>query len=250
MEWIESLGGISSLLEKYGGIIVMAAGFLMLVYQMNKANTKQRERMDIVQDRQQEMWMKFIDENVFKEGNYNHAKEDHRSNTFNLMVDDILTEGIRKSRADRALLFSYHNGGRDYTGRGFQKMSCTNEIVCPGVKTVQAKYNNTFRSVMKYVNNQLIKVGYFNIPDIQTIEFGDKDTDGDAGFYQLAMEDNIHAMYGCHFVNKDGEVMGFVAFTYPEPQTLEESDKIIQILKVTKYKIEGLYHSFDEISKE
>jgi len=45
-------------------------------------------------------------------------------------------------QADRVLVFQYHNGSHNLNGVDFAKVSCTHEVVKPGLKTVQQELLN------------------------------------------------------------------------------------------------------------
>jgi|LakMenEpi03Aug12_release.lakeMendotaPanAssembly.Ray.scaffolds.fasta_scaffold133562_2 hypothetical protein len=55
---------------------------------------------------------------------------------------DRLDELKSEIGADRISIFSFHNGGEYYSGRSMQKLSCSYEVVQPGIARHQMKMQN------------------------------------------------------------------------------------------------------------
>lgn len=53
-------------------------------------------------------------------------------------LEDIMSE----LSADRISIFSFHNGGEYYAGKSMQKLSCSYEVVMPGVSRTQLDLQN------------------------------------------------------------------------------------------------------------
>jgi hypothetical protein len=76
---------------------------------------------------------------------------------------------IDEMGVNRAYMFSYHNGGRDIMGRGFQKMSIMNEMVDSHTPSVMSKYQNVPRTMFPTLFKKLKAEDIYHITNIEDI---------------------------------------------------------------------------------
>lgn len=82
-------------------------------------------------------------------------------------------------RADRIMVFQYHNGSHNISGVDFAKMSCTHEVVKPGLKSVQQEllnlpvsaYMSLTDAAFGKENTYIPRTTVFSKYDISTYEF-------------------------------------------------------------------------------
>lgn len=221
-----------------GLFVIVAAFFLWMVYQ-NHSQAKKREAYEMersekeskLQQENQQKMQEYMMQLAMGKAGANHAKEDKVTNNLNAEINEILLNGLKETEADRVLFFSYHNGGVDYTGVSYQKMSCINEVVRKGIVPIQQKYGNIFRTTMYTIYTELNSNNYFNIPDVDSLD--------DGSMVHLCKEDNSHAIFGCTINNRDQDAIGFICFCYSSKYY--DYQKIVPVIKRTKYKIEGAY---------
>ncbi len=85
------------------------------------------------------IWLKFYLERKRKEKvecPVQHAVADDKE--ILLRLEEIRDE----TSADRVSVFSFHNGGEYYSGKSMQKLSCSYEVVVPGVARQQITMQN------------------------------------------------------------------------------------------------------------
>ena len=74
-------------------------------------------------------------------------KEDETvAHELNVERMSILQNTLRNSNAARVAFVSYHNGGHDFIGIPFQRMSSINEVARQNNSVIQGKYQNMFRT--------------------------------------------------------------------------------------------------------
>ena len=93
-------------------------------------------------------------------------RENRRINQFVVrQLDCLIKEG-----ADRAYVFSFHNGGTDVLGRGFLKMSMTEEDVGTNIVPIMAKYQNMPRMLFPHLYEQLDEHDFYNVDNVESIK--------------------------------------------------------------------------------
>ena len=162
-----------------------------------------------------------------------HFKEEPSNFNINNKIVEAMTDLMSQTGASRVLHFSYHNGGKDYEGRSYQRMSCINEVVANDVIPIQSKYNNMFRTSMFYLYQELSEKNFFNIEDMANI------SKKDPGTHHMLLQDNILSSFGCVIKNKNGEATGFIMLCFDKPKT--DIKNIISLLKKYVHQIEGIY---------
>jgi hypothetical protein len=81
---------------------------------------------------------------------------------------DRLEEMKNEVKADRISIFSFHNGGEYYSGKSMQKLSCSYEVVQPGVARTQLELQNIPVSACLATVQQLIQNKEFHCYDVET----------------------------------------------------------------------------------
>lgn len=216
-----------------GVLIIIAAVAIFYVVNSVKKKQKHEEKMQTQEEKKMQEYDSMIEQFVRQKLMEDHLGEEKENNTINESIVTVMSEAIKEVGACHVLCFSYHNGGKDYEGRSYQRMSCTNEVTM-NCGPIQNKYNNMFRTSMFYIYTEMNKNNYFNIMDIEDIK------EKDPGFYCIALQDQIHSAFGCGIHNKNGQIIGFLMYCFSEPQT-ENAQKIIASIKRKSYIIEGVY---------
>ncbi len=226
--WLEVAKAIGDL-----GLLIVITAFA-IVYVVNLIKNKQDRDLKKVtrEDEFKEKWDQIVTDFILSKITANHLIEEENNSTMNEKLIFIMNKVLQEVKADRVLFFSYHNGGQDYEGRSFQRMSCINEVVS-NHKPIQTKYNNMFRTALFYIYTELNKNNYFNILDIENVKTEDP------GFYYMAIEDNIKSAFGCGIRNKKGQTIGFIMYCFSQPKT--DIKELIPIIKKSCYTIEGVY---------
>lgn len=247
---MEQLKPILDAMSDYSITFLIIGLFVLLVWQMF-AQKREREIADQKRQEQQDEYLKELNKNqqdylrglldtsiaalktALAEKEEDHLKDEPTNYQYNSNIVTILTRGLEDAKASHMFFFSYHNGGKDYEGRSYQRMSCVNEVTNGRVQPLQSKYNNMFRTSIYYIYKKLNESGYYDILNIEDMK------EEDPGTYHMLSQDGLRANVGCTIVNKNGDAIGFIALAFLEPIVNKES--IINILKRCKYKIEGIY---------
>ena len=129
---------------------------------------------------------------------------DLKRNTFiGQQLECLINEG-----ADRAYMFTFHNGGVDVLGRGFLKMSMSQEAIAENIAPIMAKYLNMPRMLFPTLYNELNKQDAYNVDNIEDIKKKDPFT------YQFLVEHGAHTAMFRAIKREDGLVIGFVGMEY------------------------------------
>lgn len=170
---------------------------------------KQREieRQKIEAEKEAKI-MSMIKEIVIQTINPPHTAEEQREsrkeNQFIAhQLDCLVNEG-----ADRAYMFSFHNGGKDLLGRGFLKMSMTQESIGENIAPIMAEYQAMPRMLFPKLYEELDEKDYYNVDDIKTIEKTDQHT------YQFLIQHGVKTALFRPIKNEDGLMIGFVGVEY------------------------------------
>lgn len=77
-----------------------------------------------------------------------------------------LSEIRLETKADRVSIFSFHNGGEYYSGKSMQKLSCSYEVVTPGVSRQQIALQNIPVSACHVTLQHLMENKEFHCYDV------------------------------------------------------------------------------------
>ena len=105
-------------------------------------------------------------------------------------------------------MFSFHNGGTDVLGRGFLKMSMTEEDVDTNVVPIMARYQNMPRMLFPKLYEQLDENDFYNVENVQNIKSSDPFT------YQFMIEHGATMAMFRAIKREDGLMIGFVGMEY------------------------------------
>lgn len=144
-----------------------------------------------------------------------------------------LSQILKETGSNRVSLFRYHNGGKDYNGRSFLRMSMTNEVVKGGTALIQNQCQNLFRSMFFGLIHSLEDNGYDYIEDIEHIK------DLDTGFYSYLKDFDINAKYSIALYSAQKNIIGFLTIDFSNKDDAD-TKRVIDCLQDKKIKIETL----------
>lgn len=133
--------------------------------------------------------------------------------------------------ADRISIYSFHNGGEYYSGKSMQKLSCTYEVVQPGVSRTQLDMQNIPVSACLVTLQNLMENKEFHCVDVET------NYPESACKYQL-IENGVKSTYQYAIFNLDRKAIGIIRadFVGDIHELTEEEEKI---LKYSAIKLSG-----------
>lgn len=162
-----------------------------------------------------------------------HTVLDEECNhAINEYIDQQLSCIIRETKADRALFFSYHNGGTDILGRGFQKMSITNEQDSSWTSPVMGDFQNIPRTMFSILFKNLAKRNFYCIIDLNDI----KEEDGAS--YQLFKSHNAKQIMCQALKTEEGLMVGFIVAEFIT-NDCDDLNKVKEILNRKSLRITG-----------
>ena len=162
-----------------------------------------------------------------------HTVQDEECNhAINEYIDQQLSCIIRETKADRALFFSYHNGGTDILGRGFQKMSITNEQDTSWTSPVMGEFQNIPRTMFSILFKNLAKRNFYCIMDLNDI----KEEDGAS--YQLFKSHNAKQIMCQALKTEAGLIVGFIVAEFITIDC-DDLNKVKEVLNRKSLRITG-----------
>ena len=162
-----------------------------------------------------------------------HTVLDEECNhAINEYIDQQLSCIIRETKADRALFFSYHNGGTDILGRGFQKMSITNEQDNSWTSPVMGDFQNIPRTMFSILFKNLAKRNFYCIMDLNDI----KEEDGAS--YQLFKSHNAKQIMCQALKTEAGLMVGFIVAEFITINC-DDLNKVKEVLNRKSLRITG-----------
>lgn len=197
-------------IAEYGIYPVMMAVLLFLIIRESRRNKKNKSDMSEQNKAQEERLTKLLSE--IAEGakkSDEHTKEEEEDNRrVNNFIESQLNTLLVEEKANRAYVFLYHNGGKDMTGRGFQKMSVTNEVVDTNTVSIMNSYQNVPRSLFPTLFKTLVSQDVYYVIDVKEIREEDPMT------YQMFTTRGVKTALIHAMKRTDGLVVGFVAMEY------------------------------------
>ena len=220
------------------GLMIVLCGVIVIYLinhfkGVNQKNQKEQQRLDKINSEADNVNQAIIKTVLKKIQEENHVKTEPTYNRFNERIIRIMKQARQQVECNHVLQFSYHSGNKDYNGRSYQRMSCINQATKPGVRPIQAKYNNMFRTSMFSVYEKLNGDGFFSIQDTEEI----KNTD--PGSYFMLQQDNVKSAFGMTIKDLNDNAIGFLVFSFSDCR--HDVKNIVRVLKETVYKIEGIY---------
>ena len=171
--------------------------------------------------------------NRVENGHVITSEEDKDISKVEKELEFYLDEILKETNANRVSLFRYHNGGKDYNGRSFLRMSMTNEVVKGGTALIQPQSQNLFRSMFFGLIHSLEDNDYDIIKDIEDIE------EQDSGFYGYLKDFGIEAKYTMALHNNEHSIVGFMTLDFAKKEDLNQ-EHLLSYLPEKKVKIETL----------
>lgn len=164
---------------------------------------------------------------------FSHTKEEEEDNRrVNNFIEGQLNCLLSEEKANRAYLFAYHNGGHDITGRGFQKMSITNEMVDLNTVPIMRSYQNVPRSMFPTLYKTLVSQDVYFIEDLEEIK------ESDPMSYQMFLTHGAHSVLIHAIKTMEGAVMGFLVMEYTNSDC-EDFEKAKRTLEKKALRISG-----------
>lgn len=175
---------IVQLIATYGILPVLSALVIWLIIHsvrsQKKFNEKQQQ-MNIEQQKaneaQEERLMSMMGQmmtsvlQIKTNTDTHHSLEEEEENR---KVDTLINAQLQKLlvhvKANRVTCFQYHNGGKGLTGRSFQKMSMTHEIVDGLTAPVSLSYQNIPRTLYPILNKNVAEQGCYYVENIESIK--------------------------------------------------------------------------------
>lgn len=175
----------------------------------------ERQRLEVEKE---ERFMKMVKDIVVQTINPPHTVEEQdksrKSNQFiSKQLDCLVAEG-----ADRAYVFSFHNGGRDLLGNGFLKMSMTQESLGEDIAPIMNVYQSMPRMLFPKLYEILEKNDFYNVDDVEDIKEKDQHT------YQFLIQHGVKTALFRPIKNEAGMMLGFVGMEYSH-KTCEDKKK-------------------------
>jgi len=134
-------------------------------------------------------------------------------------------------KADRISIFSFHNGGEYYSGKSMQKLSCSYEVVQPGVARTQLNMQNIPVSACLATLRHLMENKEFHCYDV------DANYPESACKYQL-VENGVKSTYQYAIFDLNKKAIGIIRADYVLDRE-ELSDEGHDALKYLAIKLPG-----------
>lgn len=229
---------MAKLLADFGALIVMAAFF---IWQSAKQNKKMDEYMNTFMESRGEMLKQYQDlatqtmRRILLETDEKKVvmkKEDETvAHELNVERMSILQNTLRNSNAARVAFISYHNGGHDFIGIPFQRMSSVNEVARQNNAVIQGKYQNMFRTSFYSIYTGLLDKDNLQLTANEALK------EEDPALYQACIQDRMLKLYMHTVKNIEGSDIGFVVVIY---DTYEVTDDGAALADIAARRIEGV----------
>jgi len=225
IRFLEVVGDIG--LPLASGAIVL---FLFILYENNRekrikdletANENELKKLAEEKERYQKKYEKKVDEILVMQKDYferiisincdheHGITEDKLQEEIENQIEVHLKELRDFSSCSRASVIRYHNGMRDLVGNPFLKVSCTNEQVSIGVQPFKTQFQNQFRSLLSYINNEIKLNGFCYIENINYLKDINHFT-----IYEFFNSKNVKSIFCSAIYDKGKNIIGFVSLEY------------------------------------
>jgi hypothetical protein len=133
--------------------------------------------------------------------------------------------------ADRITIYSFHNGGEYYSGKSMQKLSCSYEVVQPGVSRTQLEMQNIPVSACLVTIQNLMENKEFHCVDVES------NYPESTCKYQL-INNGVKSTYQYAIFNLEKKAIGIIRadFVGETNELTEEQEKV---LKYSAIKLSG-----------
>lgn len=190
--------------------VLMAALIIVFIYVgKNNKKTSDAEGNYITREEFQTLQNDITDiKDMIKNGPEHTVEDEEKNRNLNDYIESQLQCLIDEMGVNRAYMFSYHNGGRDIIGRGFQKMSIMNEMVDSHTPSVMSKYQNVPRTMFPTLFKKLKAEDVYHIHDINDIR------NQDPMSYQMFLDHGAKTVFIQSIKRCDGLMIGFIVIEY------------------------------------
>lgn len=176
---------------------------------------------------------------IIKNGPEHTVEDEERNRKLNDYIENQLQCLIDELGVNRAYMFSYHNGGRDIMGRGFQKMSIMNEMVDSITPSVMSKYQNVPRTMFPTLFKKLKAEDVYYIDNLEDIKTQDPMS------YQMFLDHGAKSIFIQAIKRSDGLMIGFIVMEYVN-NTCADFSKVQKDLEKKTLRITGALLASDE----
>lgn len=234
---------ILNYIVQYGVYPVLMAALIIVFIFTGKNNKKNANpssdetftKEDIASLRQDMAELKAI----IKNGPEHTVEDEEKNRKLNDYIENQLQCLIDELGVNRAYMFSYHNGGRDIMGRGFQKMSIMNEMVDSITPSVMSKYQNVPRTMFPTLFKKLKAEDVYYIENIEDIKTQDPMS------YQMFLDHGAKSIFIQAIKRSDGLMIGFIVMEYVN-NTCADFSKAQKDLEKKTLRITGALLASDE----
>ena len=229
---------------QYGVYPVLMAALILVFVFVAKNNKKDKngenEGSYITREEFQSLQNDISDIKEMVRNGPEHTVEDEEKNRkLNDYIEGQLQCLIDEMGVNRAYMFSYHNGGRDIMGRGFQKMSIMNEMVDSHTPSVMSKYQNVPRTMFPTLFKKLKAEDVYHITNIEDIRAQDPMS------YQMFLDHGAKSIFIQAIKRNDGLMIGFIVMEYVS-NTCWDCQKAQKNLEKKTLRITGALLASDE----
>lgn len=231
MEWMEIVKAITEL-----GIMAVICGIFLWQNNKDRKNhsSESSKLFETLLQQYEQTFNKMLN-SLNLGGHVLTEEEDREALQIDRAIDDYLKQMIINTKATRAFVVRYHNGGRDMAAVPFLKCSITNEITNAGVKPIMSEFQNQFRSIMAGVCDEIDRKGYSYITQTERSELIDPAT------IELMKDRGIREMYCRALRNSNNYIIGLIAVTFMTDNQEKPNEEIIDLcLKDKSQKISAL----------
>lgn len=217
------MGEIVKMIVSYGIIPVFIAAMIFVLIGLIKKMNSQEERLIY--------FLKTINKNTDPV----HTSEEEEDNlAANIAIGKLIAEMRENLGANRTAVYLFHNGGKDSTGRSFQKMSMTHEDIDHNTVSVMNECQNMQRMSVPYLMEQLKEHGCCLVDNINELKGVAQVT------YQMFVARGTHSVYVKAIKDTNGRILGFVTAEFGLNQREVELQVLKDELKEKTLRISGV----------
>lgn len=223
------------LIVNYGVFPVLAALIIFVIIRVFKSQQKSMESLQEANREQEERLSRILETilSIGRNTNPVHTPQEEEDNSrINLLINSQLQKCMEDAHSNRAGCYLYHNGGKDASGRSFQKMSMSHECVDANTVPVMSSYQNVPRMMFPVLVQKLTEQGYYYIPNIEDIK------ESDPVIYQSLLSRGTKAAFMQAIRQTDGLILGFISVEF-STNTFSSEEEIKKALINKAVKISG-----------
>jgi len=150
-------------------------------------------------------------------------------------INNILTDLMNGSKANRAYVFRYHNGLAAISGVPFFFQSNTHEVISPGTPRVVQFEQHIPASINLAISNQFMKN--------QCAVVAKADEDKDSQNYWFFQNRGAKSLIRCPIFMNNGDLFGFVGADYVERTDVHDLDASATKVKLAAASLSSVFAS-------